>query len=43
MAEEKPPVAFRLDSDYRKRLRKLGQSYNGLAEGGKTRQRALRK
>jgi len=33
MSEEKAPVAFRLDSDYRKRLRKLGQSYNGLAEG----------
>ncbi len=33
MAEDKPPVAFRLDGDYRKRLKKLGQSYNGLAEG----------
>jgi hypothetical protein len=33
MAEEKPPVAFRLDSDYRTRLKKLGQSHNGMSAG----------
>jgi len=33
MAEEKPPLSLRLDKDYRRRLEKLGQSYNGLSEG----------
>jgi len=33
MAEETTPVSFRLDSEYRRKLRKLGESHKGMSAG----------